>query len=75
MHWLFDEVLALLPGQENSGAFSQSVDECHLLSTIPQLQGFHSEDQTVYESKMAVNMEDLRMCALTCANTAHKMLY
>lgn len=35
MHWLFDEVLALFSGQENSGSYSQSADERHLLATVP----------------------------------------
>lgn len=46
MHQLFDEVLTLLSGQENSGAFSQSVDERHLLATVSQLQGLHPGNQS-----------------------------
>lgn len=49
MYWLFDEVLTLLSRQENFRPFSQSADECHLLATVPQLQGFHPGHQTVYE--------------------------
>ncbi len=46
MHWLFDEVLALLSGQKNSRSLSQSADERHLLAAVPQLQGFHPGHQT-----------------------------
>lgn len=49
MRWLFDEVLALLSGQENSGAFSQSADECHLLAAVPQLQRLHPGHQKAWQ--------------------------
>ncbi len=42
-HLLFDKVLALLSGQEDFGTAGQSVDKCRLLTTVPQLNGLHTD--------------------------------
>lgn len=40
---LFDEVLALFSGQEDFGTIGQSVDKRRLLTTVPQLNGLHTD--------------------------------
>jgi len=45
MHFflLFDEVLALFSGQEDFRSIGQSVDKRRLLTTVPQLNGLHTD--------------------------------
>lgn len=70
MHWLFDEVLALLSGQENSGAFSQPADERHLLATVAQLQSFNPGYQCVTKTIKKQNQNKCRICTFLHRNSA-----